>query len=400
MDLQYKVDFLEAQADGWKQSSLKRPENEPDQCKFSSNDVSDIFAASVKRHESLAADFAKLEEKCSRMEVDFRQRTSMHEAIVDGLESECKTLFHEIDDFQTDLQEKQVCIRTLEEDKERLENELDALIKDRDDAYRKASELQVLCNTLQQEKVAADTLTNSITSATRKLAYADSDGFPIDSNSVLSWTENLDAISKYIEHISKTSQDQKKKSILSPRSEEGRRPVTVDLVSQHYDILEDLKNTKYAIASAMSSPRLTPIKSSRRKEKECNDELYADLQKAHEQLESLSLKIQVFHDDQIKWKEWEAYYESRIAELEGENQIMKAATLSEGSQEVKMKEIGAVLIFIFQHRHRQSVMKRSFHTWVSLTRMSKHVVLVKDMAKELAMTRKKVLLLKSHLDYS
>ena len=351
MDLQYKVDFLEAQADGWKLSSLKRPENGPEQCKFSSDDVPDIFAASVKRHNSLAADFAKLEEKCSQMEVDFRQRTSMHEAIVDGLESECKALFREIDEFQTDLQEKKVYIGTLEEDKERLENELDALIKERDDACREASELQVLCNTLQQEKIAADAFTNSIISATRKLAHDNFDGFPMDSNSVASRIKNLDAIAKFIEHISKTSHEQQKITISSqtcpsdattPRSEEGRSQVTVDLVSQHYDFVEDLKNVKYAIANAMSSPRLTPMKSSRREEGECNDELYADLLKVQEQLESLGLKIQVFHDDQIKWKEWEAYYESRIAELEEENQIMKAATLSEGSREVKLKEIGAI----------------------------------------------------------
>ena len=100
----------------------------------------------------------------------------------------------------------------------------------------------------------------------------------------------------------------------------------------------------------------------------------------------------------MKWKEWEAFYESRIAELEGENQIMKAAALPDDSQEVKMRQIASILIYIFQHRYRRSVMQKAFGAWVSQTRTSKHVVIVKDMAKELAMTRRKVLLLKAHME--
>lgn len=413
MELQYKVDFLEAQADGWKISSLNTADIESKQCRFSSDDVSDMISATTKRHYDLSSDFAKLEEKCSRMEDDFRQRTSMHEAIVDGLESECKTLFHEIDDFQTDLHEKQVYIASLEEAKARLENDFNALMNDRDDACSKLSELQHLCSELRQEKEAAEILTNRIISAARKLANVaidqgcKLDWFPINSISPSSWSENMDIIAQFIEHASRANQKQNQiiapsqicySDTTPPRSEGGKSPVTVDLVSQHYDVLEDLKRMKHAIASAMASPKLTPIKCNRREEGDSCDELYANLMKAHEQLDSLSMKIQSFQDEQMKWKEWETYYGCRIAELESENQIMKAAAIPEASQVVKMKEISSVLIHIFQHRHRRSVVQRAFQAWVSQTRMSRHVVIVKDMAKELAMTRKKVLLLKSHME--
>lgn len=411
MELQYKIDFLEAQVDGWKMSSLSTADIESEQCKFSSVDVSDMMTATAKRHKDLSSDFVKLEEKCSRMEDDFRQRTSIHEAIVDGLESECKTLFHEIGDFQTDLHEKQVYIASLEEAKARLENEFNALMNDRDDACRKLSELQHLCSEFRQEKEAAETLTNSIISTARRLANVaidqgcKLDWFPINSISLSSWSENMDIIAQFIEHASRANQKPNQVIALSqicysetttPRSEGGRSPVTVDLVSQHYDVLEDLKRMKHAIASAMASPKLTPIKCYRGEEAESCDELHSYLMKAHEQLDSLSLKIQSYQDEQMKWKEWETYYECQIAELESENQIVKAAALSEASKEVKMKEISSVLIHIFQHRHRRSVVQRAFQAWVSQTRTSKHVVIVKDMAKELAMTRKKILVLKSH----
>jgi hypothetical protein len=405
MDLQYKVDFLEAQADGWKVSTSKRPETESERT-FSSDDVSDMFAASSKRHESLSADFVKLEEQCLQMEEDFRQRTSMHEAIVDGLESECRTLFAEIADSQNDLQAKLDYIASLEAAKERLEI-------DTRDAFDKVSELHVLCNSLREEKAAAETLANSVTSAARKLAFvalengSKLDGFPIEAISLSSWSENMHAIAQYIDYASKANQVQHEilwrsqdclSDALTPKSKGASNPVTVDLVTQHSDMLDDIKSMKHALASAMASPRLTPLKSSEEEKRECDEVLYANLLRAQEQTESLSLKIASFQDDQMKWKEWEAYYESRIAELEGENQIMKAAALPDDSQEVKMRQIASILIYIFQHRYRRSVMQQAFRAWVSQTRTSKHVVIVKDMAKELAMTRRKVLLLKAHMD--
>jgi hypothetical protein len=413
MELQYKVDYLEAQADGWRLSSLERPEHDSEQRKLSSENVSELFAASAKRHESLFTDFVKLEEQCLRMEEDFRQRSSMQEAIVDGLESECKKLFGEIADVQIDLQEKLNLIASLEEAKEQLEIDVEMLKKDKDDACYKFSELHKLCNSLRKEKTAAETLTKSVTSAARELACVALEhgcklkGFPTDAISLSSWSESIHAIAQFIDYASKADQGQHEtfwrtqaciSDATTPKSKGGCNPAAVDLVTQHFDVLDDLKSMKNAIAKAVASPRLSPLKSSGEEKLECDDELYTDLLRAQEQMESLSQKIQSIRDDHTKWKEWEEYYESRIAELEGENQIMKAAALPDDSQEVKMKEISAILIYIFHHRYRRSVIQRAFQTWVSQTRMSKQVVIVKNMAQELTMTRRKVLLLKSHLE--
>ena len=219
--------------------------------------------------------------------------------------------------------------------------------------------------------------------------------------------ESIHAIAQFIDYASKADQGQHEtfwrtqaciSDATTPKSKGGCNPAAVDLVTQHFDVLDDLKSMKNAIAKAVASPRLSPLKSSGEEKLECDDELYTDLLRAQEQMESLSQKIQSIRDDHTKWKEWEEYYESRIAELEGENQIMKAAALPDDSQEVKMKEISAILIYIFHHRYRRSVIQRAFQTWVSQTRMSKQVVIVKNMAQELTMTRRKVLLLKSHLE--
>mmetsp|Transcript_5930 Transcript_5930/g.13490 ORF Transcript_5930/g.13490 Transcript_5930/m.13490 type:complete len:160 (+) Transcript_5930:2-481(+) len=157
----------------------------------------------------------------------------------------------------------------------------------------------------------------------------------------------------------------------------------------------------------MCSPKLTPMKSSRQEESnferidEYDEDLYSDLLRAHEQLESLSIKIEAFQGNQKQWEEKETYFQSRIVELEQENQIMKATPpdLME-SEQARMKDAGAVMMYNFQHRYQQAAKQRAFQTWSSQARMSKHLTFAKEMAKELAQTRKKVLLLKSHLDES
>ena len=66
----------------------------------------------------------------------------------------------------------------------------------------------------------------------------------------------------------------------------------------------------------------------------------------------------------------------------------------------RMKEAGAAIINNFEQRYQRAIVHRAFETWKSHTRTSKHMKIAKEMAKELAQTRKKVLLLKSHLDES
>ena len=151
---------------------------------------------------------------------------------------------------------------------------------------------------------------------------------------------------------------------------------------------------KNSITSVLSSPKLsTPMKFGKQEDfdaqriSECEEDLYTDLLRAHEQLEALSAKIEAFRDDQIQWKE-------RISELEHENQIMKAAPLDLSKS--KMKETGVALIYNFQHRYNQMVLQRAFQSWSSQTRMFKQVCIAKQVAKELSKTRNTVLLLKTH----
>ena len=79
---------------------------------------------------------------------------------------------------------------------------------------------------------------------------------------------------------------------------------------------------------------------------------------------------------------------------------MKATptSVSESDQEARVKEAGALIMHNLYQRHQRVAIQRAFQTWNSQSRMSKHLSIAKEMAKELAKTRKKVLLLKSHLE--
>ena len=128
-------------------------------------------------------------------------------------------------------------------------------------------------------------------------------------------------------------------------------------------------------------------------------QLYSDLLKAHEQLGSLSEKIAAFRVDQMEWEHREVRFQSRIAELEEENKVMRLTptALSDVDQS-KLKEAGAVMMGNFDKRHRRAAMQQAFQTWSSQTRTSQHLGIAMEMARELAQTRKKVLMLKAHLD--
>jgi hypothetical protein len=183
----------------------------------------------------------------------------------------------------------------------------------------------------------------------------------------------------------------------------GRNVASTELVvvpAQHSDILEDLLCVKNSITSIMSSPKLSTSKKVRQGEKKdavCDDDLYTDLLNAHDQLKSLSGKIEAMTDDQ-------RYYESRILELEEENEkIMMMARGSPldgaaiSSSDERMK-YGALLLSNMQQRHDRLLLQNAFKTWNSKVRMCKQVSIAKDMAKELINTRKTVLLLKSQME--
>lgn len=429
LELQYKVDHLEAKIEGWI-FAFEGLATNADLGISSPDDVAGILAASTLRQDTQLAEIAQLKEQCSQMKEELSQQASMHEAIVNGLESECLMLSEEFADVHNELKEKHEYIIMLEDAKLRLEAKGETLKRDKEDIHRRLSDLQKSSNIMRQQKLASELLSNEVISAVKQLAgiaivhSAELKGFPTTSLSRATWSENIDFVAHLIEHVSKMNQkclldiEHMKESIrlhqtvpisglvaaeASTPKAEGRivSAELMDLASQHSDILEGLKSMKNSIASVMSSPKLsTPMKFGRQEECDahritnCDEDLYSDLLRAHEQLESLSAKIEAFQDDQIQWKEWETYFKSRISELEQENQIMKAAPLTLSKS--KMKEKGAVLIYNVQHRYNQMVSRRAFQSWSSQARMLKHVCIAKQVAKELAKTRKTVLLLKTH----
>ncbi|KAL3769672.1 hypothetical protein ACHAW5_005739 [Stephanodiscus triporus] len=429
LELQYKVDHLEATIEGWI-FAFEGLTTNAELGISSPDDVAGILAASTLRQDTQLAEIAKLKEQCLQMKEELSQQASMHAAIVNGLESECLMLSKESDNVHNELKEKQEYIIMLEDAKLRLEAKGKTLKKDKEEIHRRLSDLQKSSNILRQQKLASELLSNEVISAVKQLAgiaivhSAELTGVPTTSLSRATWSENIDFVAHLIEHLSKMNQkclldiEHMKESIwrhqtvpisgqvaaeASTSKAEGRIALAelMDLASQHSDILEGLKSMKNSIASVMSSPKLlTPVKFGRQEECDaqritnCDEDLYSDLLRAHEQLESLSAKIEAFQDDQIKWKEWETYFKSRISELEQENQIMKAAPLDLSKS--KMQEMGAVLIYNIQHRYNQMISRRAFQTWSSQARMLKHVYIAKQVAKELAKTRKTVLLLKTH----
>lgn len=277
---------------------------------------------------------------------------------------------------------------------------------------------------------------NEIISSVKKLAsiatvYIERlEGFSSNLPSPATWSDNLEYIAQFIEHASKmnqkylldaertrqefrllqasTCEHRVTAEAITPKARGGcDSMLATNFASQHSEMLEDLRNMKNVIANAMSSPKLTPTKSDRHEESnvlqnyESGEDLYYDLTRAHEQLESLSVKIESYQDDQRQWEEREAYFHSRIVELEEENHIMKATPPGPlASDQAKMKEAGALIVYNFQQRHHRAATQRAFQTWSSQSRMTKHLSIAKEMAKELVNTRKKILLLKSHLDES
>ena len=112
---------------------------------------------------------------------------------------------------------------------------------------------------------------------------------------------------------------------------------------------------------------------------------------------SLSTRIQ---EDQMHWEDREACLLSRIKELEEEieNSTKVAASLDASVENAD--QVTTTKDENFEQRYQKAIVRRAFQTWKTQTRMSKHMKIAKQMAKELTETRKKVLLLKTHLDGS
>ena len=76
MELQYKIDGIEAKVDGWK-ASLDGVVVDDDKDISSPYDVANFLTVSKERQDMLASKVASLEEQYLHMEEDFSQQASM-----------------------------------------------------------------------------------------------------------------------------------------------------------------------------------------------------------------------------------------------------------------------------------------------------------------------------------
>ena len=397
MELQYKIDDLSSRIDGWK-ASFEGHITDVGSNVSSPEDVAIVLAASTERQDKLSSEVARLEEKILRMTEDQRQQSKMHKAIAEGLEIQCEMLSDENADMCDEVREKCDYISALEEAKKRSAVNLDLLKKECEEKCRRLCDLEKSSVILRKQKEASEKLRDEIVSEVQKLASVaivhseKLEGFSSNLATPSTWSENLEYVAQFIEHASKMNQKYvrdleqaqgsldkqheylldleqcKLVGITTPKATSRNvdsLPSVMNFASQRSDMLEDLKDMKNALANVMASPKLTPLKSGRQEERHAqendkyDEDLYSDLLRAHEQLESFSKKIVALQDEQRQWGERETHFQSRITGLEEENQNMKK---TQPAEQAKQMEIA------------------------------------KEMAKELAQTRKKVLMLKSHFD--
>ena len=420
MELQYKIDEISAKADGWK-ASLDGIVTDDNTGISSPGDIAKLMAINKEKQDTLSSRVSELEEQCLRMSQDSSQQASMHKAIVEGLESQCGLLSDDYADICLEISEKQDYITTLEEAKGRLEVNVDILKKEKDDARRTLTDLQKSLGILRQQKLDSDTLRNEVLAAVNDLTNVvhvhstKLEGFTAKitlSTSNCNWSESVEYITQFIEHAaSKLNQNysQVAAEAVTPKAKGASDSFcgVSNFASQHSDMLEDLKSMKTALANVMSSPKFTPMKEVARQEQspvvhdtmidEYGEKIYQDLFRAHEQMTSLSTRIQ---EDQMHWEDREACFLSRIKELEEEieNNTKVAASLDASVENAD--QVTTTKDENFEQRYQRAIVRRAFQTWKTQTRMSKHMKIAKQMAKELTETRKKVLLLKTHLDGS
>ena len=119
LTLQYQIDDLSSRADGWK-ASFEGIVSDVGNNISSPEDVAVILTASTEQQDTLSSEIAKLEEKILHINEDQRQLSSIHQAIVDGLESQCDIVSEENANICDKLREKHDYICTLEEAEEQL----------------------------------------------------------------------------------------------------------------------------------------------------------------------------------------------------------------------------------------------------------------------------------------
>lgn len=406
MELQFKIDDLSSRAD----------EGENTLAEYES--TINNLTARTEEHDRLASEVAKLEEKVLQMIQDETQQSSMHQSIVEGLEAKCQILSEENDEAR-----EYIC--SLEDMQDYHEANIGVLKKDCEEKARQLKDMESACTILRQQKATAERLSNEMESGISTLtdtvlSHSDAlEGFSAQIKSPATWSLNLECIDQFIQYSAKMSNqylgdiDKMKENIARLQSLEcsvaadavtpkarGRGEKSFDSVDlKQSDLLNDLMSMKDAIKNVMESPQLTPMKKSLNDSASYtegyNDDLYSDLVRAVDQLERLSEKIEVLQHEQTQWKGRECQFILRIEELEEE---VKAQVTALEAEQARKERMSANAIKNFRQRRHEAVLRRAFHTWSSQAKLKKHLNIVREMAKELIETRKKVLLLKSHFD--
>ena len=427
MELQFHVDDLQSQVEGWK-ASLEGLTSEADGWKVtlqnmnkdfedggSPNDTSVILSTSFDRNEELSSEIARLEEKMLAMDEEQRLQSSMHKSIVDGLE-------YRINVLSDESSEAQSYISSLEDSKARLQGKIDMLKKDCDVQCRRLTELESVLDIMKQQKSVSETLCDEVLSGLRKLTevvimYSSRlDGFSEELSSPSSWSVNLEYISRVIEFALKLNQkysldiqrlettiDVQINSVgmpviaeaITPKAKgSGCRSQESRIMPKHLSMIDEIKSMKDALKIVMASPRVTtPAKVTEKSntDEEEGGDIYSDLLMAYDQLESLSTKLETYQEEQLQWREKETTLQSRIETLEKEKQELEFKAVDPSNapdDDAKLKETTS---------EERLMKEKVFRNWALQTQKSKHLNIVKGMTRELNNTREKVQLLKSNL---
>ncbi|KAL7514001.1 hypothetical protein ACHAXN_011384 [Cyclotella atomus] len=360
-ELQYKLDDITARTDGPMSNSSEMNQS--------------------IRHVELADEVTRLEETILRMNQDSTNLSSMHQALVDGLENECHKLTDEIDEARD-------YIRSLEDIQNRLEDDVGLLKRDCEAKDRINRDLESALTILKQQKARVEEDNRLITSEVSKLtnvvvSYAScTEEFSFDNaQSPSSWYENLQYIERFI-HFQHTKREASVDSEAITPITRGRGGFT-----EKSDMIAEFKEMQNMLKNVLASPRLTAAKHSEAKSDQ--GDLYYDLVNAVDQLQQLS---DTFRDCQDRWKEKEVQLTSLIHDFEAKSHIQIANLELE---QAWRQRLTSTVIENLERRRHCSVLRRAFQTWACQARLRKHLNIVKDMARELLQTKQKVLLLKS-----
>ena len=370
-ELQFRLDDVTSRSDGL-DASLEGVE--------SVQDNSIVVDISMARHDELAEEVARLESKILQKDQDAAQLSSMHKAIVDGLEDECRRLVDEIDEAKRYISALEDTHSRLAEDVERQRLACEA-------KGRMNKDLESALHILQEQKIQIEEDNQHISAEVSKLAVAVAscasliEGFSFNEQCPASCCGNLQYIGLFIQYLLASRESMALSDIITPKTR-GRGGF-----SERSDIIVELEEMKGTLTDVLSSPRLTSVKQTDDKTDE--HDLYHDLVHAVEQLEQLS---QNFRNCQEQWKDKESQLTLRINHLERSSHVQIVNLKLE--QEWRQR-LTATVIENLQRRRHCNVLRRAFQTWAFQTRWRKHLDIVKDMAKELLQTRQKVLLLKS-----